>query len=52
MKYIVFKCVNYADLFIFKFSAHGSVVLKCHKFSYFLVFLRQLFYMKTNIPPA
>lgn len=34
-----------------KFSAHSSVVLKLHKFSYFLVFLRQLFYMKTNVPP-
>lgn len=35
----------------FKFSAHSSVVLKLHKFSYFLVFLRQLFYMKTYVPP-
>lgn len=33
MKYIVFKCVNYADLFYLKFSAHSSVVLIHHTFS-------------------
>lgn len=36
MKYIVFKCVNYANLFnFFKFSAHSSIVLTHHKFSLF-----------------
>lgn len=51
MKYIIFKCVNYADLLFFKFSAHSSVVLKLHKFSYFLVFETAVLYENTVPPP-